>query len=733
MKKFIITVISVLAVVLAVNYAYFHLGIYIPLPHDSVINVNATTDGKQILLKENGEFKPFEIKGVDLGSGYPGEWSTDFNIEKETYMRWFEMMQEMGVNTVRIYTIQSQPFYEAFYEYNNGRENPLYLLHGVWVNDHVMNSYKDAYHKDFYDTFLNDCKIMVDAIHGNRMINLGKVASAGHGSYLKDISPWVIGYILGVEWEDLVVAYTDDKYKDDEDILNYSGKYFYTSPDASAFEAMLTRVADKVTDYETKRYGDQRLIAFANWPTTDPFTYPTIDRAVIKKCATVNVENILPTPEFKSGQFASYHVYPYFPDYLTYVANWQDYGLDENIFKDEKGALNTYRAYLALLTNHHSIPVVISEFGIPTSRAMAHIDVNTGRNQGAMSEDQQGDALVECYNDIKAAGCAGSCIFSWQDEWFKRTWNTLHSVDLKRNPYWSDYQTNEQFFGILTFDPGAEKSVCYVDGDVSEWSDEDIVFDNSNNPNTNNIKLSMKYDEKFVYFLINKNGLDFENDTIYLPIDTTQKSGSTYCENFNLKFNRGVDFLVILNGSNNSRVMVQERYEALRSTYAMEIYKFNTYETSNIPDKDSPEFKDINLILHKKAVTTARSEDTLKIVFETGQLTYGNANPESSDFNSLADFCTNGDYIELKLPWQILNFGDPSEMMIHDDYYDENYGIQFIKTDRLYIGAATDTSANIRTELHPFMLKEWGNDPTFHERLKQSYYAIKQLWGGTDK
>ncbi len=720
MKKFIITVISVVLVVLTVNYTYFHLGIYIPFLQNSDISVNVKTEGKTILLKQNGKFENFEIKGVDLGSGYPGEWSTDFNIDKETYMRWFKLMQEMGVNTVRIYTIQSQPFYEAFYEYNKDNDNPLYLLHGVWVNDHVMNSYKDAYHKDFYDTFLKDCKTMVDIIHGKRKLNLGKVASAGHGSYLKDISPWVIGYILGVEWEDLVVAYTDDKYKDDEEILNYSGKYFYTSDSASAFEAMLTRVADKVTEYETQRYSEQRLIAFANWPTTDPFDYPTIDTAVVKKCAAVNVENILPTKKFLSGHFASYHVYPYFPDYLTYISDWSVYGVNEGDFTDENGTLNTYSAYLSMLVNHHSIPVVISEFGIPTSRAMAHIDVNTGRNQGAMSESEQGQALVDCYNDIKSAGCAGSCIFSWQDEWFKRTWNTLHSVDLKRNPYWSDYQTNEQFFGIMTFDPGEEESVCYVDGDVLEWSSGDIVSQNGN------MTLSVKYDEKFIYFLVHKKGLDFENDTIFLPIDTTQKSGSNYCENYALKFDRGADFIVALNGANNSRVLVQERYEALRSTYSFEVYKYNTYETGNIPQKNSSLFKNIDLILHKKEITTARSDENLALTFETGKLKYGNANPDCEDYNSLSDFCTKGDYIEIRLPWQMLNFGDPSKMMIHDDYY-ENYGVEFIKIDEMFVGITQ--GGNVRTSLDSVVLKEWGNSVTFHERLKNSYYIMQELWG----
>lgn len=422
MKKFIIIVASVLLAVLLGNYLYFHMGIYIPLFQPSEIEVNATAEEKQILLKdENGDFAPFEIRGIDLGSGYPGEWSTDFAIDKETYLRWFELMQEMGVNTVRIYTIQSQPFYEAFYEYNSGREEPLYLLHGVWVNDYVVNSYRDAYHEDFYGTFLEDCKIMVDIIHGNRKVSLGRMAGAGHGNYLKDISQWVIGYILGVEWDELTVAYTDDKYRDDEAKLNYSGRYFKTAPDASPFEAMLARVADGVTEYETKRYGAQRLMAFSNWPTTDPFEYPTIDTSVMKKCAYIDVEHILPTEEFKSGYFASYHVYPYFPDYMTYVEDWSPYGLDKAEFISSKG-LNTYRAYLTMLTSHHTVPVVISEFGFSTGRTVSRLNARVGQDQSAMNENSQGKALEECYRDIMEAGCAGSCIFSWHDEWYMRTW-----------------------------------------------------------------------------------------------------------------------------------------------------------------------------------------------------------------------------------------------------------------------------------------------------------------------
>ena len=79
-----------------------------------------------------------------------------------------------------------------------------------------------------------------------------------------------------------------------------------------------------------------------------------------------------------------------------------------------------------------------------------------------------------------------------------------------------------------------------MDGDVSEWSDEDVVA------RQDGMSVSMKYDEKFVYFLVYKDGLDFGNETLYVPIDTTQKSGSSYCRNYGLLFDRAADFLLVL-------------------------------------------------------------------------------------------------------------------------------------------------------------------------------------------
>ncbi len=748
MKKFIIGACAVVLLLITWNIAYYQLGIYIDLNPDAPVTTFMTTDSDTIYMEREGEKVPFEIRGVNMGVGLPGEWSTDYAIDQETYLRWFGWIQEMGANTIRVYTILHDDFYNAFYTYNTRREEageePLWLIHGVWVNDYIQNSHRDAYDDDFRQTLIDDCRTVVDILHGQKTVSLGR--GTGSGSYRRDVSQWVIAYIVGVEWEDVTVTYTDHKYPDRN---QYVGDYLYTTEDASPFEAMLCEVGDQIIAYESGRYKQQRLLAFSNWPTTDPFAYPDEITRFFMKCAKVDVEHIRATDDFLAGQFASYHVYPYYPDYLNYMLHTPEAGQEEEqeqplaqdpitwdqgvpietylpggaqaSFLDDSGQPNTYYTYLKALTNYHTIPVVISEYGVSTGRGMAQRDYNTGRNQGNMSEQDQGQAIIDCYEDIMAAGCAGSCVFSWQDEWFKRTWNTMHAVDLDKTPYWSDYQTNEQYFGLLSFDPGKESSVCYVDGDVSEWTQEDLVFSEEG------LSLSMKYDEKFLYFLIRKEGFSPQTDTLYLPIDTTPKTGSTYCKNYDISFERACDFLIVIDGEENSRVLVQERYEVIRAMFLHEIEDRDPYLEP--VDKDTPIFKPIMLMLQTATPLLTGNWEATAETYETGKLTYGNANPQDEAFNSLADFIFAGDYVELKLPWQLLNFANPSEMEIHDDYY-EHYGVEYLQIDTMYVGLTDRERREHRVPMAAVPLEGWGKTVTYHERLKESYYMLQSYWSG---
>ena len=725
MKKFLIGAISLILLVVLIDTAYYQWGFYIDLNRDTPITSFTKVEGKEILVDSENGFAPFEIKGVDMGAGIPGHFATDYAISKETYLRWFKMIQDMGANTIRVYTILSSDFYDAVYEYNHNNPTPLYIIHGVWVNDYVQNSRRDAFDDDFLNTLKKDSRTLVDILHGRKKINLGKSTTSASGSYSKDISPWILGYILGVEWEDITVAYTDNMNTTKN---SYHGTYLYTTKDATPFEAMLAEVGDSIIKYESDKYKQQRLVAFSNWPTTDPINYPESINEFFRKCAQVDVEHIKQSDKFISGQFSSYHIYPYYPDYFNQYTEWQTEIPFADKYKLANGTYNTYGVYLELINQHHSMPVVVSEFGTPTSRGRSQTDSNTQRSQGFMSEEQQGKALVSAYQDIMNAGCTGSIIFSWQDEWFKRTWNTMANVDLTQTPYWSDFQTNEQFFGLLSFDPGKKKSVSYTDGDVSEWTKQDIVIENDK------LGLSMKYDEKFMYFKIHKENLDFENEKIYIPLDITPNTGSYFAKGEEVKFENPTDFLLILEGKEKSKLLVQERYDVFRAVFNESYEGTNPY--FNPPDKDSPVFNNIYMALQlgSMKIDEIQNNDPATVgtiitaeKFETGKLTYGNGNPEHIDYNSVSDFIVQGDFIEIRLPWQLLNFSNPSKMQIHDDYY-QNYGIENIGIDHISVGIGSDVSLKERIEMNEVALKGWGKNPTYHERLKQSYYLMQEAW-----
>ena len=722
MKKFLIICAILIALAYGVDYLYYYSG-NLYLPQMGEITCFTGSDSESLYLDTGDELKIFDLRGVNLGLGKPGHFATDYAITEEEYLRWFQQIQELGANTIRIYTIAHPAFYEAFYQYNVNNPNPLYLIHGASIDDYLIHSQYSALDEEFYEPFLEECRDVVDVIHGRHKRTEDNKLFPAH--YSRDISPWVFGYILGVEWEGNFVVFTNES---ESQMEQYEGKYLRTQ-DARNFEIVLAAIGDETIRYETKKYGTQRALAFANWSATCPLEFSENVRLANEKFGELDVNNIYATENFTGGMFAAYDIYPYHPEYV----------LDE----EETGHTeNSYLAYLTRLNEHHALPVVVSEFGVPTSRGMASYEQNRelGRDQGGINETKQGESLISMYKDIKASGCAGGIVYSWQDEWFRYTWNTIPTVDLDNTIYWNDYQTNEQSFGLLSFDPGKEQSICYVDGDRSDWSEKDFVTEQDG------CRLSMKYDVKFVYFLVEKEGFRIDEDTLFIPVDTTAKSGSTKASNLGLRMSDPADFVLQINGKDNSRLWVQERYNTTTALYGSQLERnFNPF--INAPAKDSTSFNRILLPLLEKDYYynqgTNEEPDWVKVncwdyysnylvdmyytltqTCETGKLTYGNANPSADDFDSLADFCAGEGFVEIKLPWQLLNFADPSTMRIHDDYY-ECYGVEYLSIDSIRVGVG-DGGDTI--QMADFPMEKLGRTPEYHERLKESYYILQDYW-----
>ncbi|MEG0371725.1 MAG: family 2 glycosyl transferase, partial [Clostridium sp.] len=308
------------------------------------LKVMAKTNDKEILLKNGNQFSPFFMKGVNIGAGKPGYFPNEFGITKKEYLKWFDKIANMNVNVIRVYTLLSPEFYEAIFEFNKDRETPLYIIHGVWVNENNIEDTMNGFNSKIRENFIRDIKSTINVIHGRGYVPLNNDYS--NGRYAYDISPYVLGYILGIEWDGAFVQLTD-MFNDKK--TSYTGEYLYTKPGASPFETLLTEVGDFAIKYETDNYKEQKLIAFSNWPTTDPLEQ-LYEPEKYNTVSNIDVENIVATKNYKSGMFVSYHIYPYYPDFLN---------LDPilNGYKDEKGNKNSYRAYLNQINKHHSIPV----------------------------------------------------------------------------------------------------------------------------------------------------------------------------------------------------------------------------------------------------------------------------------------------------------------------------------------------------------------------------------------
>ena len=547
----------------------------------------------------------------------------------------------------------------------------------------------------------------VDVIHGNRAIELGNFT--GTGWYQWDVSPWTLGYLLGHEWDSGIIAYTNNSTLGE---TSYQGTYFYTKPEASRFETAMAKLMDRVTAYESDKYKEQRLISFVNSPWDDPFVYDTLYNARFDTYNQVDMEHIGATAELLSGYFVSYRLETLCPDYQKYFTREQKAKLGELLAGLETGDL--YSGYLTLLNRYHTVPIMATGFGFSTARTPVV------ENHPPLNEQQQGEALVELWQKMRSAGWTGGFVSTWQDVWDRNTWNTVYANYSFGVDNWQDVQTDGQNYGLMEFWLGSGERVCTVDGNAAEWQDKEPVW------SSDAMDVYMDYDEKYLYFYVD--GFSPETDVLYLPIDTTPKTGSTYWEEKKISFERGCDFVVTIDGKDNSRVLVQERYESLWVMYAYETDYKNPYAKEYWREKDSPVFRPIRSIMEREGVNAGNRWVAMP-TYETGKLRYGNADPDSPAFDSLADFCFAADGVEIRIPWGLLNFSNPAERMIHDDYY-EHYGVEYIQIDEMFVGAAVESDIKGRIPMASFPLEGWGEYEEYQERLKKSYDVLQAAWSG---
>ena len=672
------------------------------------ISYRFKAEGDYFFIYENGDWKQMFMRGVNIGATEPGLFPGDLTISYDTYYRWFGYISEMNCNCIRIYTLMPPQFYQALGDFNKKAKNKLYLYQGIWVNEEDIERLSDTYaeNEKILNDFTTDAVNLVNVIHGKAKI--AETAGEAYGTYNTDVSPWLVGWIIGIEWDPNFVINTNNQHPDKKD---YDGKYLYTQT-ASPFEAFLCRVGDALIKHEAETYKFQVPLAFSNWITTDPLTHPNEPHFDEDK-TTVNTENVK-CRNFGPGMFASYHIYPYYPDSLNYQEDYLEY-------TDDSGKVNTYEAYLEDLKLAHTMPIIVAEFGIPTSRGMGHESV-MGYNQGMVDETAQGAMLIDMLGSIENAKYAGGIVFTWQDEWFKRTWNNVMFDIADRRPYWSNIQTTEQCFGLLAFDPGKESMAAYIDGDVSEWKNTQPTV------TTEQGKLYIKSDERYLYIMLDAGNYDFEKDTLLIPINTIADQGNLKAAQYNAEFDTAADFLIYINGKDNSHIYVDRYYDAF-NYYFLESKKLSDIEAEeNAGVKNSGMFDIMRLCYGYNLTVKGTNQVVPDKAYETGKLRYGNGNPKAQEYKSLSDFYFKNGKLEIRIPWQLLNVMDPSgKQQISDFRKTQVISPQAYQSLDFGFAYRTGTESLKITLGGSYEYNGW-NTPTWHERLKPAYYELQNYF-----
>ncbi|WP_370456010.1 hypothetical protein [Planomicrobium sp. YIM 101495] len=662
--------------------------------------------GNDFEIYRDGEWEKVKIKGVNMGMAKPGTFPGEAAITKDEYERWFQQISDMNANSFRVYTLHPPGFYRALERFNATAEEPLYLFHGVWIEEEPLAEELDAFHEPTMQAFQDEMRRLADVIHGNAVVE--QRPGHAYGTYTADISPYVIGWILGVEWYPFMVDEMERLYPD---LGDYDGEYVF-SEGATPMEHWVALQMDLIAAYEVDNYNSMRPTSFTNWVTTDNLDHPA-EPSDQEDLAIVDPNHIkLKGALREAGMFASYHVYPYYPDFLNLEPGYTE-------FIDHRGERNNYAGYLRDLNESHDLPLLIAEFGVPGSRGKTH-ENPFGWNQGFISETEQGDIAVRLYEDMMAEDMLGGLVFTWQDEWFKRTWNTMDYDNPDRRPFWSNAQTNEQQFGVLSFDRHKVK----VNG-VDDWEAGEELLEKQDG---NIQSIMMDHDERYLYVKAQfaKDARDWWDEQRF----------NLY---FSLRNDAGVevatgpdttgraDFHLAIRNKEDARLLVAGDYDTFYYDY---VERLELMEPSKEVIEDV--FHPIRLALNKEIVRPDTGEILPFSFYETGVMQFGIADPASESYDSLNDWFYSPEtgVLEIRIPWMLLNAKDPSQLEfvgnlqeggLEDAITVENIRIAATMTDD--DGQLTDSFANTAA----YSWEQW-DLPEHEERLKQSYYILQDFF-----
>ncbi|MGM0522842.1 MAG: hypothetical protein ACQER2_02155 [Bacillota bacterium] len=681
MKRFLIAAISVSVLVFIGLYLYFVEGTYFAFLAEGEIDTPFYTSDEQFFIEDGGASQAIEIKGVEVDSSYGPKRGNDFTIDSDTWQRWFGMIQDMGANTIRVSTVMNDTFYRALYHYNEEKTEPLYLLQGIRVSYDEVGSEEDSNRMRFYSVLKEDARDVIDIVHGRNLIMTNE--RKGSGFYRYDLSPYVIGYLIGDEWNQDMISYLDHTLNRDN--TNYTGEYIETAPGATTFETLMATLMDDMIRYETNKYQTQRPISVNSTFVMDPFEYPTHIKQQLGKINRFTMDHFVSTGKHTSGLFTSY--------------SYEEWPEEALAFIKERATIGDY---LQALNEVHDSPVVISSFGYPGEDYL---------NQA----DDQGEQLVEALALFQTSGLNGAIIRSFQDVWDRRNVTTAFMYDLQQIHEWPDALTPNQHFGLIGFKPYREDVLMTMDGEDTDW--EGVA--NISQTDAETIKVTR--DHSHLYILIESDVIT-ANTPLYLGFDFHPELGIRELNQMDLSLTEPIELLLGILPDMGGVMRVVENYQATRQQFLERVNGVNPYVT--LPQAPAALERFMIAERNQKLTEENATAYTYPYTFSSVFPLVLNGEGDQTDIH------VGDNQVELRIPYGLLNMYDPLKPTIHDDYY-QHYGVEPLSIDGFHLSMVT--GSGVATDSIWVPLDALSGDVSVEEVIKPSYQQVKSYWGGEDE
>lgn len=674
------------------------------------IEISSRVSDERFQIYGSGQWNDILIKGVNMGRTSPGHFPATSPITYEQYHRWMVQIRDMNANCIRVFDPHNPDLYRALKDINSADGDDILLFQGIWFDETYLTPTSEI----FDDVVMQDCmariSTAVDIVHG-----------AGPPGYEHDVSAHLLGIILGLEWDPLLVGATDERYKGMPDL---EGAYVRTVG-ASPFEIWLASLMDLTIDYQVSRYSRMTPVSFVNTQSLDPIGHPG-EPYFEEDAYQVHPDHIVARERFGAGIFSSYHVYPYYPEFMNLDPAYANY-------VDVDGELNNFAGYLRDLKQAHSSPVLIAEFGVPSSRGMSHRGIH-GMDQGGNTEVEQGEINARMFGSIVDEGLCGGILFSWQDEWFKLSWNTRERTNEERSAFWFDMQTPEQSYGMLSFDPSGQNAI--IDGITSGFSSKEEFSGYGIETGSLNW-MGAAHDESGLYIALEyENTFDDRANSgvgTYIALNTISDHAS---HNRNGTFENtgltGPEFMIEIDPLGSGRVLVLGGYDPFYR-------EFGHYLPEDERIGYRANYQQIrSLISHGYRLGDGTVQDPEWV--DAGELTFGDITRMSGDIFSVDE----GKTLLVRIPWALIGFKDPStkEAIGYGDIesvFIPGIGLEALTSFEARMHLFIDPPSNMDNASDPSVLQQGGeglfydwenwNAPSYTERLKDSYHIIKKEYG----